>query len=572
MRGRWIGGGLLAGLMLVSGGGAILADGAEEIAKGKAALKKNHYDIAIHYFTKALGEKGLADLERAEGFILRGHSYFGNSALYKEDRNKKSFDKLNGLAIRDLNQSIKQLQSVKAKGAQSARRKKYALARAYYFRGLVSNGSGNAAKAKADLGKSISLRKDFTSPHLALGRINLGEKKFAKAIESFGRVAGIDPEFPGIYKELGRAYTGDGDYASALGSFNVAVNKNPKDLEARFERGGAFAARRRYRRAIEDFDFVIGAKPDHIDALFKRGEAFLDLKIFDKSKVDFDNLFAMEKNGPVRFSARKKATLYYLRGQASRGMGETESALKDMNEALSLDSGLPGIHKEMGYLLAFKGDHVAAIKSFSRALAQNATFADALVGRAQSYVFQKKYDAVIDDVSAAIWSGNLTEEDIRPLFFLRGRAFFEAKRYKNAIRDLSAAIGYNPGDPEARFYRGLAHGAAKSHRLAIKDLSIAGRSGKDFPDFHWHYGTVLGGAGFDQRAVEQFGLALQKNPKDKRVLASRNRLYARMGKKDLALADKNRIDQLNIAAQPPKQVSWWQSLLNKIIALIRGLF
>ena len=55
----------------------------------------------------------------------------------------------------------------------------------------------------------------------------------------------------------------------------------------------------------------------------------------------------------------------------------------------------------------------------------------------------------------------------------RGLAYFEKKKYKQAIADLSRVIKINPSDADAYSNRGVAYHEQGNRKQAIKDLEKA---------------------------------------------------------------------------------------------------
>jgi tetratricopeptide (TPR) repeat protein len=63
--------------------------------------------------------------------------------------------------------------------------------------------------------------------------------------------------------------------------------------------------------------------------------------------------------------------------------------------------------------------------------------------------------------------------DVAPLYFVRGRAYVQAKNYDNAISDLTAAIKLKPDYAEAYNFRGIAYSAKKEKPASVADFKKA---------------------------------------------------------------------------------------------------
>jgi tetratricopeptide (TPR) repeat protein len=99
--------------------------------------------------------------------------------------------------------------------------------------------------------------------------------------------------------------------------------------------------------------------------------------------------------------------------------------------------------------------------------------------QAQSYDDAKKcatavqrndLDLAIDQCTAAIQSGDVSDQDLAAAFHNRGLAYYHKKDYDRAIEDYDQAIRLNPNNSDSFYRRGLTYFEKNDYDRAIQDL------------------------------------------------------------------------------------------------------
>ena len=88
--------------------------------------------------------------------------------------------------------------------------------------------------------------------------------------------------------------------------------------------------------------------------------------------------------------------------------------------------------------------------------------------------FEKNdFDLAIDHCTAAIQSGELSDQELAVAFHNRGLAYYHKKEYDRAIEDYDHAIRLGLKDSDSFYHRGLAYFEKNDYNRAIQDFDEA---------------------------------------------------------------------------------------------------
>ena len=164
-----------------------------------------------------------------------------------------------------------------------------------------------------------------------------------------------------------------------------------------------------------------------------------------------------------------RAVLYYLKK-------DYESALIEINKALSIDPSNPKYYK-------IRGDILYRLKRYEEAL--------------------KEYDMAIR-----------LDPDNPDYHNDRGNALAGLKRYEEAIREYDTAIRLNPNDPRFHYNKALELKKLKRYKEALDEIEQAIRLNPNDPTYYWHKGVVLRELGLYKAALDEIEQAIRLNPND----------------------------------------------------------
>ena len=207
------------------------------------------------------------------------------------------------------------------------------------------------------------------------------------------------------------------------------------------------------------------------------------------------------------------AYAYYNRGSAFMRMGQQDSALSDLNQAVGL----------------------------------NPEILDAYFNRGLLYSIQKNFDLAFRDFDHVA--------KVNPaapgIYFRRGHAAHGLGDATAGIVDYTRHLEANPADAEAYFDRGVAYADIKDDDHAIADFSEALEIRANYVDALINRGTAFRRKKDFVPALADFNAAAAADPKRPEVFAIRASVLAEQGRRDEAIADYRHVLELS----PPENMA-----------------
>ena len=220
-----------------------------------------------------------------------------------------------------------------------------------------------------------------------------------------------------------------------------------------------------------------------------------------------------------------------------------------------------------------------AIKDFSRALAINPNYIDALINRGSAYSQLGRFNDALIDFNHALKFENKDHE----LYNKRGEVYIQNNMYDQAIKDFTAAVVLNPMFSDAYLNRGRAYSEKGMPDEAMTDFNhaIEADSGHSFgfidraaPGLSVDDDTASNTEEADQfnkkgladlesdkfkEAQENFTHAINLSANDAEGYINRGRALIKLNKPDEAMADFNQavlFDPLNAALYYWRAQAW----------------
>lgn len=267
------------------------------------------------------------------------------------------------------------------------------------------------------------------------------------------------------------------------------------------------------------------------------------------------------KNPDAPALARRAATL--------AGLGETDQALADYNEAVRLDpKGQLALYGRGQLLATRKRSYTRAIEDFDRILAASPDNVDALIARASALAQLGNIGKAMVDLDRAISLApsraqayvergvahtrngelNLALQDFdaglkrspNNISGLINRAAVYSRQGRNqlAVRDLDLALRLDGFNPLAYYNRGYAHFVLKQYDKAISDYSIAIALDPQMGVAYNNRCLTRAVLGEDLvRALDDCETALKLMPLNLDVRSTRGFIFLKLGDPRLALHD-----------------------------------
>ena len=164
-----------------------------------------------------------------------------------------------------------------------------------------------------------------------------------------------------------------------------------------------------------------------------------------------------------------KAKDSYQTAIAYLNMGDSDTALSNLTEALKYDPQYSEAHYLRGKILYDVHDYIAAISSFSSAFANDRGNTHYLYHLSRAYRENEQYVEAIDCIDRII---ELTPNDEKA-YYTRANIRFLEKNYRAALIDFNDAIRINPNYARAYNNRGVVHKLLGNFDAAMRDYTTA---------------------------------------------------------------------------------------------------
>jgi tetratricopeptide (TPR) repeat protein len=248
---------------------------------------------------------------------------------------------------------------------------------------------------------------------------------------------------------------------------------------------------------------------------------FQRIKQWKDGEVLFTDVIKKYPNLPFAYNNRGYLYFNFLK--------KYDKALADYNKCLEIDSTFHRALSNRGVLYYnFYGDnksdslHLAlAVKDFTKALKYSNDNTDALIGRANSYSTQKRFDLSLPDYNRYI---QLDQKNAKA-YLWRGTAYYNLEKYDKALVDFNKCIAMTPNDDNAYLWRGLYYYQVKDYASAIKDFDKSLQLNPKQSDAYSWRGLSEFRLNLFDKAIADYTTALQINPNDAPTYINRSSAY-----------------------------------------------
>ena len=192
---------------------------------------------------------------------------------------------------------------------------------------------------------------------------------------------------------------------------------------------------------------------------------------------------------------------YYVRGRVKQGMGDNESALKDLGKAIAMDPNYAKTHHYRGNALDDMKRYDEALAAYDRAIIIEPKFVNAYNGK--------------------------------------GNALRNLKRYEEALATYERAIKWDSIGANAHNNKGIVLDDLKRYDEALESYDQAIKINPNVADFYNNKGITLCSLKRYDEALSYYNRAIKINDNNYLFYYNRADCYEKMGRKNEALADYN---------------------------------
>ena len=223
-----------------------------------------------------------------------------------------------------------------------------------------------------------------------------------EALADFDRVIEMDPSYAEYYLDRATLRRRLGDAEGAMDDYDAAITRMFPVWELHYNRGDLRAAQGDLAGAIADFERVLELEPDQLDARINVVGLLIEAGLTEADAHLAEGLLLAPADGQ----------LLCARGGLAIEAGDAEGARRDFDLALAADGSLTAALAGRATLAYEAGDLDAAAQDLTRAI-EVSEDPDLLYNRGMVYAGARRWQAAIDDFSAALVLPGADHEELR---------------------------------------------------------------------------------------------------------------------------------------------------------------
>ena len=240
-------------------------------------------------------------------------------------------------------------------------------------------------------------------------------------------------------------------------------------------------------------------------------------RAFSKAIKDYDQAITLDP---------QYAEAYYNRGLAKGAQGRHEEAIHDFTQAIAINSKYVEVYYNRGFAKYKLGRNEEAIEDYDQTIALDSKHVYAYNNRGIAKGEMGNYAEAIQDYDRAI---ALDSKDAIA-YNNRGLAKGEMGNYAEAIKDYDQAIAINPREASAYNNRGLAKFESGEHEEAIKDFDQAIKLDSTYIDAYNNRGDAKSALGRHKEAIQDYDQAIELDTQYAEAYSNRGHAKIALGR------------------------------------------
>ncbi len=176
--------------------------------------------------------------------------------------------------------------------------------------------------------RAVELDNQLAPVRVTLGMIYSGTGEHAKAIAELQRALALDPENAAAYQELAIAYAGSKRLEEAEAAYKKAIEIRPQYWGGYYQLGFFYYRHDRRDDAVSQFQKVVELSPDNAVGYNSLGAVYYQLERWDEAVTMFTRSIEI---APSDRSYSNLGNIYYMRGQYADAADVYRKAL-DLND------------------------------------------------------------------------------------------------------------------------------------------------------------------------------------------------------------------------------------------------
>lgn len=304
---------------------------------------------------------------------------------------------------------------------------------AYLNRAMARKALKDHEGALGDFEKAIKINPNVVECYLKRGDLYMFLGKQDKAIEDYTKAKRLDPRNTESYLKRAKALKFNGNYLKASKDYEAVLKMKPKSKEARQGRAECKKNLNDYDGAIADYRYLLKKYKKRVFPLhLELGEVLKKKGEEKEAKKHFKQVIEYYAKRLER--SRKRGWDYIRRGLAYYELGEKNKALSDLENGAQLLPKDAIAHYKLAHVLLAYGETEKALKQLDEALMINENLHVALIDRSDAYLKLNQFSKAKADLDKALYS----EKDAKG-YLNRARANLSIGDTLNAVADMKEA-------------------------------------------------------------------------------------------------------------------------------------
>ena len=427
----------------------------------------------------------------------------------------------------------------------------------YSWMAMLHNHNGDYGQALTAVEMAIKYlpKKDaeyVVFAYATRGDIYLHLEDTTKAIADYTAAIRVNPENCGLYEKRAQIYYEQDKYTLADADYKKMIELKPGDVMGYMGLGRNANAQERWADAIKQFDYVTKLASDYSSVYAFRAESYLGLKKWDEATDDMISALTIDWDRKALFlmTELKEPALTMMiakmRVQAAKSPNETKwpyiigslyeqnreykKAAKAYAEANAKDAS-PVTFYRIAHCHSELGDYESAVADINNALNMDSTDVDYMSFKANMLYEMGKPELAIKE-----WDKVLEQYPDHDWGYYRRGWFKELTgQLDDAIEDLSMSIVLDPDYSYSYASRGDIYMKQGKRELAEADFKKIIEL-EDSPEKYQCIHYAYQGLGLYDKAMAAMDSIIARDPADDGCYYDAACLYSRMGKKKEALA------------------------------------
>jgi len=223
-----------------------------------------------------------------------------------------------------------------------------------FHQGTAAMRGGQLDEAVADFSKAVALKPSFAEAFLNLGIAQLQQGHLDDAVTALSKSISLKPGLRGANLFLGIARYRKNDYAQAIPSLRRETRIDAANADAWMWLGVVQLAAGDATGASATLDKAAMLSPNNVDILYHRGRAHMLV-----SKETYEHMYQV---------APESWRIHQVLAQSLVEQARYEEAANEVQVAIGLKPGEPGLHEELADIYWKQNDLVKAESEFQNEL------------------------------------------------------------------------------------------------------------------------------------------------------------------------------------------------------------